>query len=124
MGGGPYSVVGALSQGYGTIVVSQVKHPWVLKHNLGFWPAWTPIRDTNTIHLYGGCYIDPMQRSAWVLTREWVLAGDTTKKLILSLGESFCQFAICSSLVTVFSYESFLSRVNDYMEDMVIFTVH
>lgn len=39
------------------------KHPWALKHNLGFWPAWAFTRDINYIYLIvcGSCYIDPLK---------------------------------------------------------------
>ena len=36
------------------------------------------IQDVNSIHLYAGCYIDPMKRSAWML------AHDTMVRVIMS----------------------------------------
>ena len=48
-----------------------------MEHNLQFLArmgAFT--QDINTIHLYGGCYIDPLKRGMWVLTQEWVLVQD------------------------------------------------
>ena len=54
------------------------KRPWALKHNLHFWPAWALTRDINSICLYGSCNSDPLKFGTWALTREWVLARDTT----------------------------------------------
>ena len=53
------------------------KRPWALKHNSGFWPAWAPTRDINSICLYRSCNSDPLKFGAWALTQEWVLARDT-----------------------------------------------
>ena len=55
------------------------KHPWVLKHNSQFWPAWALTRDQNPICLYKSCYSGPMKCGTWVLlTWEWALARDIT----------------------------------------------
>ena len=54
------------------------KHPWALKHNSRFWPAWALTRDINSICLYGSCNSDPLKFGTWALTREWALARDTT----------------------------------------------
>ena len=51
------------------------KCSWALTH---YWPVWVFTQDVNIMHLYGGCYTDPMKHSAWALTWEWVLAQDTT----------------------------------------------
>ena len=47
-------------------------HPWVLKHNSRFWPAWALTRDINSIGLYRSCHIDPLKCATWAL------AWDTT----------------------------------------------
>ena len=54
------------------------KHPWVLKHNSQFWPAWALTGSINCICLYRSCYMDPLKCGTWALTREWALARDTT----------------------------------------------
>ena len=54
------------------------KHPWTLKHNSLFWPAWAPARDQNPIHLYRSCYSGPLKYGTWALTQELALAQDTT----------------------------------------------
>ena len=54
------------------------KHPWALKHNSRFRPAWVLTRDINSICLYGSCNNDPLKFGTWALTWEWALARDTT----------------------------------------------
>ena len=53
------------------------KHPWALKYNSRYWPAWALTQDQNPIRLYRSCYSGPLKCSAWALTREWALARDT-----------------------------------------------
>ena len=54
------------------------KHPWALKHNSRFRPAWALTRDINSICLYGSCNSDPsLKFGTWALTQEWALVRDT-----------------------------------------------
>ena len=54
------------------------KRPWALKHNSQFWPTWALTRDQNSIYLNRSCYSGSLKCGTWTLTREWVLARDTT----------------------------------------------
>ena len=60
------------------------KHPWALKHNLQFQPAWALTWDINCIHLYGSCYTDPVKFGTCTnivhghLPRSGHLPGDNT----------------------------------------------
>ena len=93
------------------------KHPWALKHNSLFWPAWTLTRDIFSIRLYRSCYIDCLKCGTWVLTREWALAWDTT--VIIHFLTSFSK---SSSVSTVGSLT--VSAVYMYIHTYTISTNH
>ena len=67
------------------------KHPWVLKRNLRFWPAWALTWYQNSIRLYRSCYSGHLKCDTWALTWKWVLAQDTTVVAVVHVVKR-CQF--------------------------------